>query len=108
MMVLHDFSVNDRRCTTTIHGICPLSDSSGTERIAWRLGGIRSIRCEYILIHIGHGVPVPLFGITNRLGPQSLDSDEDADSVANLLDANFFEHGLVTFNEIATSDVVDC
>lgn len=45
-----------------------------------------------------------------RIGaiPQRLDGDEDANAISNLLDAEFFQHGLVTFQQVAAVEIIGC
>ena len=72
------------------------------------MGGAWGVWSEYSLVHMCDGISVPFLRVANCSRPQSLDGDKYSYSVANFLDSHLFEHDLVTFDEIATSDVVDC
>jgi hypothetical protein len=44
--------------------------------------------------------------VSNRLVAEAFDGNEDPNAIANLLDAHFLEHRLVTFDQIAARDMV--
>lgn len=59
------------------------------------------------MIQRSKGVSVAFLVVADSSSPQLLDGNEYSDTVSNLLDSHLFQHELVAFDEVATSDIVD-
>jgi hypothetical protein len=49
---------------------------------------------------------IPLLTVIQRLAPELLDSNENADSIADLFDPHFLQDFLVAFNEVIAIEII--
>ncbi len=52
-------------------------------------------------------IPIAFSMVADSFGSQLLDCNEDANTIADFLDAHLFEHELIAFNKVIPSNIVD-
>lgn len=62
---------------------------------------------DLAVVQCSQRIPIAFSVIADGFGSQLLDSNKDANTISNFLDAHLFKHELIAFNKITASNIVD-